>query len=261
MEQRTKVVIADSNEDFRAVVTMLLKKEGFEIVGSTGNGLTAMELIAEKRPDIVLTDLVLSGTDGFTLLERSAKLPKDVRPSFIVVSGFASKQIITTAENMGAAYFIQKPCEPASLLSRVKMFACKDSYSAKVELPEDTDTEYEDADIKGDVTEIMHKIGFPVHIKGYQYLREAIMRAAMNMDIINAITKELYPEVAKKYNTTSSRVERAIRHAIELAWSRCDANVMQQYFGCTSADSRVKPTNSEFIALIADKLNVDRKAG
>lgn len=260
MERKTKVIIADSNENFRTLISDLLRNEGsFEIVGSTGDGIRATELIRTKHPDIVIADLVLSGTDGFTLLERAREMPKELRPKIIMVSGFASNQVITTAESLGAAYFIQKPCEPAALLSRIRMLTGNNSSVTETRMHNGFNPQTDDTSLECTVTEIIREIGIPAHIKGYQYLREAILSVLDNMNIINAVTKELYPKVAKQFQTSPSRVERAIRHAIEVAWDRGDVDVLQQYFGYTVSKIKGKPTNSEFIAMIADKLNIERR--
>lgn len=262
MNQKTKVIIADSNESFRSLVTGLLIEEGsFEIAGSTGDGAKAAVLIAQSCPNIVLTDLLLSGIDGFALLEKASEMPPETRPKVIVLSGFVSNYTVTTAEALGAAYFIQKPCDPAFLLLRIKtlMHSCTTAKKANkcIMFKPPRECSY----IEHTVTELMHEIGVPAHIKGYHYLREAILVTAENMDKLNAMTKELYPDVARTFHTTASRVERAIRHAIEVAWNRGDLDVLQKYFGYTVSNIKGKPTNSEFIALIADKLNMESVAG
>lgn len=258
MQRKTKVVLADSNEDFRAFTSELLRNEGsFEIVGSTSDGLRAAELIKAKAPDIVIADLVLSGIDGLALLEAANRIPAELRPKIIVVSGFAGNRLITMAESLGAAYFIQKPCEPSFLLSRIKILAGINGRESSGHT--DLDAPGEDANLECTVTEIIHEIGIPAHIKGYQYLREAILRVVDNTDIINAVTKELYPKVAREFQTTPSRVERAIRHAIEVAWDRGNVDVLHRYFGYTVSNLKGKPTNSEFIAMIADKLKIEQR--
>lgn len=261
MNTKTKVIIADSNEEFRILISDLLTGEGdFEIVGSTCDGTEAIELIRERHPDVVLTDIILSGTDGLGLLEKTAELPENVRPKVMIISSFASSQVLSAADNLGAAYFIQKPCDPSLLISRIRMVSGTGRSPAAGAGKTEMRTLRTMTGIERAVTEIIHEIGIPAHIKGYQYLREAIMLAVEDMDIINAVTKVLYPEVAKKFNTTPSRVERAIRHAIEVAWDRGDVEVLQKYFGYTVSNIKGKPTNSEFIAMIADKLNIERKS-
>lgn len=261
MEQKTKAVIVDSNEAFRIRISDFLRDEGgFEIVGSTGEGAGAMELVRESLPDIVLTDLILLDVDGFTLLESISELPAEIRPKMIVVSNFTGNHMVTAAKNLGAVDFIQKSCDPRFLLFRIKTLLNTCNASGRLEEGEPFKTLCKSSSTERIVTELMHGIGIPAHIKGYQYLREAIMRAVDNMDIINAVTKELYPDVAKRFHTTASRVERAIRHAIEVAWNRGGLDVWEKHFGYTISNIRGKPTNSEFIALMADTISLDRRA-
>lgn len=260
MKLKTKVLIAESSENFRTRISELLENEGnFEIVGATGDCLKAMELIRMERPDIVLTSLVLSGADGLMLLEKTSEIPKERRPKTIIISGFATNQVIMTAKNLGATYFIQKPCEPMFILSRIKMLIESNIDIEETSEPTDFNIQGEVSSVEHTVTEIIQGFRIPAHIKGYQYLREAIIRTQENMDLINAVTKELYPDVAKKFNTTPSRVEQAIRHAIELAWVRGNADALRQYFGHKVSDIDCRPTNSEFIAMIADKINLEKK--
>lgn len=262
MRQKTKILIADSNEEFRTSITrVLLNEEIFEIVGLTGDGLKAEELIKEKQPNIVLSELALSGADGLSLLENSADMPEKLRPKIIIISGFVSNQIITTAENLGAAYFIQKPCDPMFLLSRIKLLIENDDCDRLTKGHNEISDQWDASALEHTVTEIMHEFGIPAHIKGYQYLREAILKTVKDMDMINAVTKKLYPCVAEKYYTTPSRVERSIRHAIEVAWDRGNIEVLQQYFGYTVSSVKCKPTNSEFIAMIADRLEIAKRTG
>lgn len=257
MEERLKILIADVSEDFRALLTDALQEEGdIAVVGSTGDGDEALELVKRERPDVLLTDLVLSGTDGLGLLERIAEIPEGERPVSMLISGFSSDSVLAMASALGAAYFMQKPCDIPALISRVRQLGARRQQPAQGarELAARREPSLESV-----VTEIIHEIGIPAHIKGYQYLREAIIRTVEDMDIINAVTKVLYPEVAKKFGTTPSRVERAIRHAIEVAWDRGDVEVLQRFFGYTVSGIKGKPTNSEFIAMIADRLYLQKK--
>lgn len=254
MQQKSKVVIADSNETFRTIISQqLISDGGFDIVGSTGDGIKAAELIKTKRPEIVVTDMVLSGCDGLSLLEKANELPNDYRPKFIMISSFAGNQVVSMAERLGATFFIQKPCDPTFLISRIKMLTASTNEYKSIERKKNSETNIERA-----ITDILHEIGIPAHIKGYQFLRNAIIKTVEDIDIINAVTKGLYPNVAKEYKTTPSRVERAIRHAIEVAWDRGDVDVLHRYFGYTVSNVRGKPTNSEFIAMISDKLRLER---
>lgn len=245
MDKRSTVILADANEDFRGLLSETIQKtEEFTVVGSTGNRMEALQLCDRQMPDILLLDVVLPGLDGFGVMKR---LPRQNGPKVIVISAFCSDRTVAEAMELGAFYFLTKPCEQESLLDRMH---------AAVRRPE---TAEHPAELKNQVTSIIHEIGVPAHIKGYQYLREAIMIAVDDMDVINAVTKVLYPEVAKRFSTTPSRVERAIRHAIEVAWDRGDLETLQKFFGYTVSNTKGKPTNSEFIAMIADRLVLERK--
>ena len=244
MEINPKILLADNSEEFRLLLRRTLEETGeFQIVGDTGNGDEAWELIQKTKPDIVVMDMILPGLDGMGLLQR---IPKSIR--CIVLSAFCSQGLVQDVMRMGAWYFIPKPAHMDSLLDRIRQ-AAQDS--GTLSLPT----------LEAEVTAILHEVGVPAHIKGYQYVREAIILTVQNMDVINAVTKVLYPEVAKRFHTTPSRVERAIRHAIEVAWDRGDLETLQRFFGYTVSNTKGKPTNSEFIALIADKLQLQLKNG
>ena len=244
MENRIKVVLADANENFRTMLQQTIENTGeFDVVGSAGDGAEAWKMIERERPQLVITDVILPELDGFALLDRMAKLP--ARPKTIMVSAFYREQMVMQAMEQGAAYFMAKPCEAGSLLERMRQ-AVRNG-----ETEEESPVALERL-----VTSIIHEVGVPAHIKGYQYVREAIILAVQDMDVINAVTKVLYPEVARRYNTTPSRVERAVRHAIETAWDRGDLETLQRYFGYTVSGVKGKPTNSEFISMIADRLRL-----
>ena len=246
MENQLKVLLADGSEEFRILLKQHVESTGeFKVVGSTGDGMEALQLVRRERPDLLVMDVVLPGLDGFGLLHQ---LSPEEMPRSIVVSAFCSQRTVAEAMESGVYFFLPKPCNEESLLEHMRQ-ACR--------------TEEEKVDfapaLEGMVTGIIHEIGVPAHIKGYQYLREAIMIAVEDMEVINAVTKILYPEVAKRFATTPSRVERAIRHAIEVAWDRGDLETLQKYFGYTVNSAKGKPTNSEFIAMIADRLQLQRK--
>ncbi len=254
MDEKIRTLIADANEDFLRVLRETLENDGtFEVVGATGDGLEAVELMKTLRPRVLLTELALTGLDGLGVLERTAELPEGERPIAVMISGFAGERLLAEASRAGASYFFQKPCDLAYLMERVKKLCLEDG-GFRRDL-----TERFEPDLESVVTEIIHEIGIPAHIKGYQYLREAIILTVRDMDIINAVTKVLYPEVAKRFGTTPSRVERAIRHAIEVAWDRGDVETLQRFFGYTVSGIKGKPTNSEFIAMIADRLYLQKK--
>ena len=248
MESKTRILVADASEEFRRLIVETLTADAtMELAAETGDGEDAVRLVRELRPDVVVLDLVLSSMDGLEVLGELAALPE--RPRLLVLSSFARGNVAELAASRGADYYMMKPCRVPTVVERVRQLAAQGQPAG--DSPEDGS---EEESLESQVTSIIHEIGVPAHIKGYQYLREAILIAVADMDVINAVTKVLYPEVAKRYGTTASRVERAIRHAIEVAWDRGDLETLQKYFGYTVSNAKGKPTNSEFIAMIADKL-------
>ena len=220
------------------------------LLGATGDGEELLRLVGTQRPQVVVMDLVLAGLDGLEVLARLKAMPQP--PLVIVLSAFLHEGLVQEVSGFGADYLMLKPCRAHTVLERCRQLV------AGVEPQAEPDNQ-ESLELR--VTAIIHEIGVPAHIKGYQYLREAIRLAVEDMDVINAVTKVLYPTVAKKFATTPSRVERAIRHAIEVAWDRGDLETLQKYFGYTVSNAKGKPTNSEFIAMIADRLQLQRKEG
>ncbi len=250
MEKKT-ILVADAGEEFRRLLVETLNAENdLTVVADTADGEAAVELCRQRQPNVVVMDMILAKLDGVEVLSDLAELPE--KPKVLVLSSFAGGSVAELAAARGADYFMMKPCKTASVVERVRQMVTSSGQPG------------EEADRRGKglestVTSIIHEIGVPAHIKGYQYLREAIMIAVEDMDVINAVTKILYPEVAKRFGTTASRVERAIRHAIEVAWDRGDLETLQKYFGYTVSNAKGKPTNSEFIAMIADRLQLQRK--
>ncbi len=256
MTTKISVLLADSGEDFRMLLTDLIEAEGdMEVVGTAENGEQALALIRELEPDVLVTDLILTKQDGLSVLQQMQA--EKCRTRAVIVSGFYTQQVVSECSELGAAYFLPKPCSPELLLSRIRQ-AAEPRVVNFQNLPAAPARPAEPS-LEAMVTDIIHEIGVPAHIKGYQYLREAIILTINDMEVINAVTKVLYPEVARKFNTTPSRVERAIRHAIEVAWDRGDIEVLQKFFGYTVSNIKGKPTNSEFIAMIADCLSLRQK--
>lgn len=248
MKNKMKVVLADADEGFRMMLQRMIEAAGdFKVAGSTGNGAEAWHIIERECPQLVIMDVILPELDGFGLLDRLA--PMAARPRAIVVSAFCQGQMMKRAMAQGAEAFLPKPCEANALLEQMRHVAQR----AEAE-------DAQDAALKRLVTPLIHDVGMPAHIKGYQYVREAIILTIKDVSMINAVTKALYPAVARRYNTTPSCVERAIRHAIEVAWNRGDLDTLQQLFGYTVSNAKGKPTNSEFIAMIADQLTLRSKA-
>ena len=228
-----------------------------ELVGATGDGKEVISLVRELNPDVVAMDLILAQMDGLEVLTELTALSP--RPRVLVLSSFANLSMTSHVAAGGADYCLMKPCKISTVLERIRQLASlRQADQSEVDSPTPASGS-RDQSLESAVTGIIHEIGVPAHIKGYQYLREAIIIAVENMEVINAVTKVLYPEVAKRFNTTASRVERAIRHAIEVAWDRGDLDVLQKYFGYTVSNVKGKPTNSEFIAMIADRLQLQRK--
>ncbi len=252
MEHMTTVFIADSAEEFCKNLTAALQRtDGFQVVGVAADGDKALRSIVELKPQVLVLDLMLAKRDGISILK--ALQGGDYKPAILVTSGFVTEYVANTAANLGARYLMLKPCDMGALVERLEEIRGNRRQNPAIQRSDK-------AGIEAMVTGIIHEIGVPAHIKGYQYLREAIIIAVNDMDVINAITKVLYPQVAKTFQTTPSRVERAIRHAIEVAWDRGDLDTLQRFFGYTVSNTKGKPTNSEFIALIADKLQLQLKS-
>ncbi len=257
---KLNVAVADDNQRILDLVGTIIRGDrDLELVGTADNGKDLYEIIRQKQPDVVLLDIIMPKMDGLTMMEKvnhDTTLKK--RPAFIVLSAVGQDRITEDAFNLGASYYILKPFDNEMLLNRIKNVrgnparrreqggAAAEAMAARQE-----------RNLELDVTNIIHEIGVPAHIKGYQYLRDAIILSVDDMEMLNSITKILYPTIAKKYQTTPSRVERAIRHAIEVAWSRGKMDTIDELFGYTVSTGKGKPTNSEFIALIADKIRLE----
>jgi two-component system response regulator (stage 0 sporulation protein A) len=259
MDKQISIILADANEDFRHVCRQSLANDpGITLLAEAGDGESLLQLILEQKPDVVLMDLILPKLDGFGVL-KALQDPSVPQPAVIVLTAFSNPSVISDAASLGAYYFFTKPCDFGELLDRIRAVGRMENKNAALQLPAAQQRSKPEQRLETMVTEVIHEIGVPAHIKGYQYIREAIILTVRDMDLINAVTKALYPMVAKRYNTTPSRVERAIRHAIEVAWDRGDIEVLQKYFGYTVSNVKGKPTNSEFIALIADRLQLRLK--
>lgn len=259
------VAIADDNERMLKLLGDIVRNDAdLEVVGMAKDGEEACRMIKEKQPDVVLLDIVMPKLDGLGVLE---KIHKDMsikkHPSFIMITAIGNEKITEQAFLSGADYYIMKPFDNDMVIDRIKQVK-QDLEPARVmearkANPYEKKEEKAPRILETDVTNIIHEIGVPAHIKGYQYLREAIMMSVDDIEMLNSITKILYPTIAKRYQTTPSRVERAIRHAIEVAWSRGKMDTIDELFGYTIHNGKGKPTNSEFIALIADKIRLDYK--
>ena len=260
--EHLSVAIADDNQKILDLLGDIISTDkDLELVGKAKNGEEMCQIIKDRQPDGVLLDLIMPKMDGRTVMEQvNQSHNAEKRPYFIVVTAVGQERITEDAFNKGANYYVMKPFNNEMLLDRIKsvrkMFR---GYDRKEESRTGENTQA--GSLENRVTNMLHEIGIPAHIKGYHYLRDAIIMAVNDMDVLNAITKILYPTVAKKYQTTSSRVERAIRHAIEVAWSRGKLDTLDELFGYTVSTGKGKPTNSEFIALIADTIQLEYKHG
>ena len=259
-DRKITILLADDNKEFcDTLINYLEKHDDLDIIGVAYDGVEAYNKIVETKPDIAIIDGVMPRLDGLGVLEKlGLRQQPEHMPICIVLSVITQDKITQKAIELGADYYIAKPFDLEALVSRLRhlkeQLAHPQPQSAK-------NTFSKSINLETKVTGILHEIGVPAHIRGYHYMREAIMMAVEDIDVLNYITKELYPTIAKKCNTTPSRVERAIRHAIEVAWSRGKVDVIDQMFGYTINNHKGKPTNSEFIALIADRLRLELKAG
>ena len=261
MGRKISVLLADNSDYFAVPCANAMRARGLDVSMTEKDGRTLLEAIGRRSPDVVIMDYflprldaigVLRALDGVQGTAEAAQGRK--RPLMMIMCGFDNPALEREAMSAGADYYFLKPFDAGEMAGRI-LALCGDA--PEPERQEHTPSQH--ASLEMQVTEIIHQIGVPAHIKGYQYLRDAIMLAIGDEQIINAVTKRLYPAVAKKHGTTSSRVERAIRHAIEVAWDRGDVDVLNSYFGYTIHNSRGKPTNSEFIAMIADKFRLQLK--
>lgn len=271
MDEKIKVLVADDNREFATTLaTYISNEENLEIVGIAKDGKEAVKLIEELKPDIAILDIIMPHLDGIGVLERVNEMSHIKAPMSIILSAVGQDKITQKAISLGAQYYMIKPFDIGVLIQRIKEL--KSNYVTPIKnftFTKEQKNQYIDIapehkksnqGLEALVTNIIHEVGIPAHIKGYQYLREAIMMVVNNIDILNQITKQLYPEIGRKFNTTPSRVERAIRHAIEVAWGRGEASAMEMLFGYTVCSVKGKPTNSEFIAMIADKLRLEIKS-
>ncbi len=256
MEKKLKVLIADDSTEFGQNCANVINSYGMEAVLCAKDGKALADYAVRIKPDAILSDIFMPNIDALGVMELLKHEFGGAMPLYFVMSGFGSSRLESEAVAAGAAYFFIKPFDFAILAERILHIA---GLTKRTDVIINNNAPVTDSDLELMITDIIHQIGVPAHIKGYHYLRDAIIYSVKNPDVINSVTKVLYPTVAKKHQTTSSRVERAIRHAIEVAWDRGDLDVLNSYFGYTVHTGRGKPTNSEFIAMISDKLRLRLK--
>ena len=263
MKEKVKIVIADDNKEFRGVLKdFLISKSLFEVVAMADDGIKAIEAVEKYEPDILILDIIMPHLDGLGVLEKMHKKELRKFPKVIILSAVGHDKITQRAINMGVDYYIIKPFNFDSFAERLLQISGYETSKVQVKNKEMIYNEKAEKELslEAKITEILREVGVPAHIKGYQYLRTAIIEVVNNIELLGAITKELYPNIAVKYSTTASRVERAIRHAIEVACNRGKIETINSIFGYTIHNNKGKPTNSEFIAMIADKLRLEQKA-
>lgn len=274
MKDKITILIADDNADFTTTLVDYLDKESdMEVIGIAKDGKEACEMVANTEPDILLLDVIMPYLDGLGVLEKIQTMKLSKMPTCIMLSAVGQTKITQRAISLGAEYYVVKPFDIEVLVKRIRdienyeptptsttenCYIMREAKSKYIEINEVNKKSQEN--LEALVTNVIHEIGVLAHIKGYQYLREAIMMVINDIDVINQITKQLYPDIAEKYHTTPSRVERAIRHAIEVAWTRGKNEAVENIFGYTVSAAKGKPTNSEFIAMIADKLRLEIKS-
>jgi len=268
-ESKINVIIVDDNKEFCNILKdYLLTHKDMVVVGMAENGIEAIKLIEEKKPDLVVLDIIMPILDGLGVLETLNTMDLDPKPRIIVLSAVGHEKITQRALSLGADYYVIKPFDMEVFAKRIRQTLNETINSEDArKIPtyvKNTDNEINKSksvnlDMIGQITNIIHEIGIPANLKGYMFVREAISMVVNDIELLSAVTKELYPSIGKKYNTTASRVERAIRHAIEVAWSREQAETIIKLFGYTINNEKGKPTNSEFIAMVADKLRLQNR--
>ncbi|WAM32839.1 sporulation transcription factor Spo0A [Caldicellulosiruptor morganii] len=259
---KLRVVIADDNRQFNMLLTEVFNSQpDFMVVGNSYDGIETLKVVEELKPDLLMLDIIMPYLDGIGVIENLSV--KEIKPNIIVISAVGQENISQKAVNLGALYYFVKPFDLNVMIERVRQLVLnlptkkdlQDSAVTKVPAKKSIN----EIDLETEVSEILKEVGIPAHVRGYQFLRDAIIAATLDADLINAITKALYPLIAEKYNTTPTRVERAIRHAIEISSTRGKVDTLYKYFGYSTSQDRGKPTNAEFIAMISDKLRLKLK--
>jgi two-component system response regulator (stage 0 sporulation protein A) len=255
---KIKLFIADDNRELVHIMQDYFNGQNdMEVIGIAHDGNECIRLLGEFNPDILLLDIIMPHLDGLGVLQKIKGLNQAEKPNIIMLTAFGQEEVMRKAVEYGTSYFVLKPFDFENLTEKIREVHGSNHYtthaSFEVKQPPQID---KGENIESSITNVMHDIGVPAHIKGYLYLREAITMVYNDIELLGSITKILYPDIAKKYNTTASRVERAIRHAIEVAWNRGNIDSITELFGYTVNVSKAKPTNSEFIAMVADKLRL-----
>ncbi|MBU8879321.1 sporulation transcription factor Spo0A [Bacillus sp. FJAT-29790] len=260
--KKIKVCVVDDNRELVGLLDEYISsQDDMEVVGVAHNGQECLNILEQEDPDVLVLDIIMPHLDGLAVLEKLRGINKPHLPNVIMLTAFGQEDVTKKAVDLGASYFILKPFDMENLANHIRQVSGKSNpVIRKSTSTFRTQVESKPKNLDASITSIIHEIGVPAHIKGYMYLREAISMVYNDIELLGSITKVLYPDIAKKFNTTASRVERAIRHAIEVAWSRGNIDSISSLFGYTVSMSKAKPTNSEFIAMVADKLRLEHKA-
>ncbi len=260
MEGNISIVLVDDNKEFCQLLEEYLnEQENFDVVGVAYNGVDGLKLLKEKEPDILVLDLIMPHLDGIGVMEEMNRANYN-NIKTIILTAFGQEEVTKRVVELGANYYIMKPFDLDKLVDRINQLMSPPAGSSNGYVITSNQSSKKNVDLDVRITEVMHHLGVPAHIKGYIYLREAIELVIKDIEFLGAVTKELYPTVAEKFHTTPSRVERAIRHAIEVSWDRGNISALNKYFGATVSANSGKPTNSQFIAKIADKLRLEMRA-
>lgn len=263
MVKKIKVCLVDDNRELIGLLEDYVSaQEDMEVVGVAYNGQECLNMLEDRNPDVLVLDIIMPHVDGLAVLEKMREIKRDKQPNVIMLTAFGQEDVTKKAVDLGASYFILKPFDMENLTSHIRQVSGNGVPPMKrtsINTYRQGETQ-RPRNLDANITSIIHEIGVPAHIKGYMYLREAISMVYNDIELLGSITKVLYPDIGKKFNTTASRVERAIRHAIEVAWSRGNIESISSLFGYTVSMSKAKPTNSEFIAMVADKLRLEHRA-
>lgn len=260
--EKIKVCLIDDNKELiQMMMDFFEDEQDIDIVGAGFNGKECLDLIETHEPDVLVLDIIMPHIDGLGVLTRLRSMELKNKPHIIMLTAFGQEEVMKKAVDLGASYFILKPFDLENLADQIRQACDTESHSLSFNINKNNRQQKIKRDLESDITNLIHEIGVPAHIKGYMYLREAITMVYNDIELLGSITKVLYPDIAKHFNTTASRVERAIRHAIEVAWSRGNIDAISSLFGYTVNVSKAKPTNSEFIAMVADRLRLEHRVG
>ena len=260
--EKIKVFLVDDNRELVQMMEEYLEsQDDMEIVGMAYNGRECLDLIEESAPDVLILDIIMPHIDGLGVLTKLRAMELTNTPNIIMLTAFGQEEVMKKAVALGASYFILKPFDLDNLAEQIREVGDTGDKALSFNIKKEKTEKKPKRNLEADITNIIHEIGVPAHIKGYMYLREAISMVYNDIDLLGSITKVLYPEIASHFNTTASRVERAIRHAIEVAWSRGNVDAISSLFGYTVSVTKAKPTNSEFIAMVADRLRLEHHVG